>query len=123
MGPLSLGPGGDRALHIDRLPAAVIVAPDAHRRSRSSPRKRTPRRTTSWIYTPACGCGGIDVGLQAEEGPVVAYAGHHQILHGVDKGDNKFEYGCRFLELNEADQAKITQNIFAVQRQMRGSSR
>lgn len=46
-----------------------------------------------------------------------------QILRVVDKGDNKFEYGCRFLELNEADQAKITQNIFAVQRQMRGSSR
>ena len=26
-----------------------------------------------------------------------------------------YEYGCRFLELNEEDQDKITQNIFAAQ--------
>lgn len=44
-----------------------------------------------------------------------------QVMRIIDKGDGKFEYGCRFLELNEADQDKITQNIFAVQRRQRGS--
>lgn len=43
-----------------------------------------------------------------------------QVLRIIDRGDQKYEYGCRFLELNENDQEKITQNIFAVQRKMRG---
>lgn len=43
-----------------------------------------------------------------------------QVLRVIDRGDEKYEYGCRFLELNENDQEKITQNIFAVQRKMRG---
>lgn len=42
-----------------------------------------------------------------------------QVLRIIDKGDAKFEYGCRFLELNESDQEKITQNIFAAQRKQR----
>lgn len=46
-----------------------------------------------------------------------------QVLRVVDRGSGKLEYGCRFLELNEADQARITQNIFAVQRQQRSGSR
>ena len=46
-----------------------------------------------------------------------------QVLRIIDRGDGKFEYGCRFLELNEADEAKITQNIFAAQRQKRGGGR
>lgn len=42
-----------------------------------------------------------------------------QVLRIVDSGEGKLEYGCRFLELNEEDEARITQNIFAVQRQKR----
>lgn len=45
-----------------------------------------------------------------------------QVVRVIEKGDADFEYGCRFLELTEADQEQITQNIFAVQRQKRGRS-
>ena len=45
-----------------------------------------------------------------------------QIVRVIEKGDAGFEYGCRFLELTEADQEQITQNIFAAQRQKRGRS-
>lgn len=45
-----------------------------------------------------------------------------QVLRIIDKGESKFEYGCQFLELNDADQEKITQNIFAVQRKQRSRS-
>lgn len=38
-----------------------------------------------------------------------------EVLRVIDKGDSKFQYGCRFLELTEADQDRITQNIFAAQ--------
>lgn len=43
-----------------------------------------------------------------------------EIIRVIDKGEGRFEYGCKFLELNESDQEKITQNIFAVQRKQRG---
>lgn len=42
-----------------------------------------------------------------------------QVVRITEKGDAKFEYGCQFLELTEEDQEKITQNIFAAQRQQR----
>lgn len=45
-----------------------------------------------------------------------------QVMRVIEKGDAGFEYGCRFLELTEADQEQITQNIFAAQRQKRGRS-
>lgn len=45
-----------------------------------------------------------------------------QVVRVIEKGGTRFEYGCRFLELTEADQEQITQNIFAVQRQKRGRS-
>lgn len=45
-----------------------------------------------------------------------------QVVRVIEKGDAGFEYGCRFLELTEADQERITQNIFAAQRQKRGRS-
>lgn len=45
-----------------------------------------------------------------------------QVVRVTEKEDGKFEYGCQFLELTEEDQEKITQNIFAVQRQKRGAS-
>ena len=44
-----------------------------------------------------------------------------QVLRIIDKGDSGYKYGCRVLELNENDQAKITQNIFAAQRKKRGA--
>ena len=45
-----------------------------------------------------------------------------QVLRIIDKGNSVYEYGCRFLELNENDQEKITQNIFEAQRQKRARS-
>ncbi len=38
-----------------------------------------------------------------------------KVLRVFEREDAKYEYGCRFLELNEEDQDKITQNIFAAQ--------
>lgn len=38
-----------------------------------------------------------------------------EVLRIIEREDSKYEYGCRFLELNEEDQDKITQNIFAAQ--------
>ena len=45
-----------------------------------------------------------------------------QVMRVIEKDGTGFEYGCRFLELTEADQEQITQNIFAAQRQKRGRS-
>ncbi len=45
-----------------------------------------------------------------------------QVVRITERDGGKFEYGCQFLELTEAEQEKITQNIFAVQRQKRGRS-
>lgn len=45
-----------------------------------------------------------------------------QVLRIIEKEDNKFEYGCQFLEMTEDVESKITQNIFAFQRQKRGNS-
>lgn len=38
-----------------------------------------------------------------------------EVLRALEAKDGKFEYGSRFLELTEADQDKISQNIFAAQ--------
>ena len=45
-----------------------------------------------------------------------------QVMRIIEKGDAGFEYGCRFLELTDADQEQITQNIFAAQRKKMGRS-
>ena len=45
-----------------------------------------------------------------------------QVMRVIEKDGAGFEYGCRFLELTDADQEQITQNIFAAQRQKRGRS-
>ena len=42
-----------------------------------------------------------------------------EVVRVTEKENSPFEYGCRFLELNDADQEKITQNIFEAQRQKR----
>lgn len=52
-----------------------------------------------------------------EDRPVSAI--FSQVVRITEKDRGKFEYGCQFLELTEEDQEKITQNIFAVQRQTR----
>lgn len=46
-----------------------------------------------------------------------------QVLRIIDRGEGRREFGCRFLELTEADQEKITQNIFTAQRKQRTASR
>ncbi len=46
---------------------------------------------------------------------------YSQVLRVIEKDDQKYEYGCQFLELTEDDQKQIIQNIFAVQRQKRES--
>ena len=43
-----------------------------------------------------------------------------QVMRIIERNGGVFEYGCQFLELTDADQEQITQNIFAVQRQKRG---
>lgn len=45
-----------------------------------------------------------------------------QVLRIIEKDGGSFEYGCRFLELNETDQEKISQNIFAAQLKNRGTN-
>ena len=45
-----------------------------------------------------------------------------QVVRVIAKDAEEFEYGCRFLELTEADQEQITKNIFAAQRKKRGHS-
>ena len=45
-----------------------------------------------------------------------------QVVRVIEKENAQFEYGCQFLELTEEDQEKITQNIFAAQRQRRSRS-
>ena len=62
----------------------------------------------------------LKVKLLEDREPSVMYC---QVLRIIDKGEGRFEYGCRFLELNENDQDRITQNIFAAQRQKRNQSR
>ena len=44
-----------------------------------------------------------------------------QVLRVVEKEDAPFEYGCQFLELNDADQDKITEDIFAAQLKSRSA--
>lgn len=55
-----------------------------------------------------------------EDKPVSAIYG--QVVRIVERDGGRFEYGCQFLELTDDDQEKITQNIFAIQRQKRGRS-
>lgn len=58
----------------------------------------------------------LKVKLLADRPESVIYGEVMRIIH---KDKDKVEYGCRFLELTEEDETKITQNIFTVQRQQR----
>lgn len=46
---------------------------------------------------------------------------YSQVVRVIER-KGRYEYGCRFLELTEDDQERITQNIFTVQRQQRNRS-
>lgn len=46
-----------------------------------------------------------------------------QVLRVIEHEDAPNEYGCQFTELNEADQDRITENIFAAQRKKRNSGK
>lgn len=46
-----------------------------------------------------------------------------QVLRMIQKDGSIPQYGCRFLELTESDQDRITQNIFAAQLKERNGSR
>lgn len=61
----------------------------------------------------------LKVKLLEDRAPSIMYC---QVLRVIERDGGKYEYGCKFLELTEADQEKIIQNIFAVQRMKRGGS-
>lgn len=59
----------------------------------------------------------LNVRLLEDQEPSVMLC---EVLRITERDGGKFEYGCRFLALSENDKERITQNIFAVQRQKRG---
>ena len=62
----------------------------------------------------------LTVKLLEDRDPSIMYC---QVLRVIEKEDAPSEYGCQFLELNEADQDKITENIFTAQRKSRSVSK
>ena len=63
----------------------------------------------------------LTVKLLEDRDPSIMYCQVLRVLESEEEGA-PFEYGCQFLELNEADQDKITENIFAAQRKSRKGS-
>lgn len=45
-----------------------------------------------------------------------------QVLRIIEKEEEKFEYGCKFVEMTTEDEESITRNIFAAQSQKRRGS-
>ena len=62
----------------------------------------------------------LKVKLLEDRDPSIMYC---QVLRVIEHEDAPFEYGCQFLELNEADQDRITENIFAAQRMSRSGGK
>lgn len=62
----------------------------------------------------------LTVKLLEDRDPSIMYC---QVLRVIEHEDAPFEYGCQFLELNEADQDRITENIFAAQRMSRSGGK
>lgn len=60
----------------------------------------------------------LTVRLLEDRDPSIMYC---QVLRIIEKEDGWREYGCQFLELNEADQDRITENIFTAQRKKRAA--
>lgn len=61
----------------------------------------------------------LTVKLMEDRPPSIMFC---EVLRVIEKEDGTYEYGCRFLEMTEADQERITQNIFDAQRQRRNGS-
>ena len=61
----------------------------------------------------------LNVKLLEDRAPSAMYC---QILRITEKEQSKYEYGCKFLELTEADQDQIAQNIFTFQCKKRKGS-
>ena len=61
----------------------------------------------------------LTVRLMEDRDPSIMFC---QVLRVIPKEGGRYEYGCQFLELTEADEEKITQNIFAAQRKTRTPS-
>ena len=62
----------------------------------------------------------LTVKLMEDRDPSVMFC---QVLRVINREDGSYEYGCRFLEMNENDQDKITENIFAAQRKSRQTAK
>ena len=60
----------------------------------------------------------LKVKLLEDRPPAAMYC---QVLRSMKKDEDACEYGCQFLEVTEADQEGILQNIFAAQRIMRAA--
>lgn len=61
----------------------------------------------------------LTVKLLEDRDPSIMYC---QVLRVIEKEGEPFQYGCQFLELNDADQDRITENIFAAQLKSRKGS-
>lgn len=61
----------------------------------------------------------LNVLLFEGRAPSIMYC---KVLRVIERENAPFEYGCQFLELTEADEAKITQNLFSIERKRRGVS-
>lgn len=62
----------------------------------------------------------LTVKLLEDREPSIIYC---QVVRVFEKEDGSREYGCKFLELNEADQDRITENIFTAQRLSRAAAK
>lgn len=62
----------------------------------------------------------LTVKLLEDRDPSIMYC---EVLRVIEKEEGPREYGCQFLELNEADQDRITENIFAAQRKSRSGGK
>ena len=62
----------------------------------------------------------LNVQLLEDRDPSIMFC---QVLRVFEGEEGRLEYGCKFLELNETDQDRITENIFAAQRKNRGGSK
>ena len=62
----------------------------------------------------------LTVKLLEDRDPSVMFC---KVLRVIEKKEEGYEYGLQFLEMNEADQDKITENIFTAQRKSRSVSK
>ncbi len=63
----------------------------------------------------------LNVQLLEDRDPSIMFCQVLRVIKGEEEGA-PWQYGCQFLELNEADQDKIIENIFAAQRKKRNGT-